>query len=126
MMRTRFSLVFLGFGLFLTGCGGEGSLPPDQLDRARNALQTALDAWKQGLKAHTLAAKSIEISDSDWQAGLRLVSYEVKSVEGKPGKNPHSWTVLSLETRQGKKLEREVLYDIRLRDKITIGRDPMN
>ncbi len=110
----------------VSGCGGKRSLAEDDLNRARKGVQEALDAWKKGGPAPRKGAVNaqLEITDPDWEKGYRLSHYEVKRVEGLEGSNARSWVVLSLQSRQGKRLEKEVVYEIRLGEKIVIGRDP--
>ena len=49
-------------------------------EKAREALRTALDAWKAGAKIESLATGSPEIiaQDFDWMQGKKLVSYKVE------------------------------------------------
>ena len=110
----------------LSGCGGKRSLPEQDLDQARKGMQSALDAWKKGGPPPKQGAISpqVEITDPDWAAGYRLAKYDIKAVEGLEGANARSRVVLSLQNRQGKKLEKEVVYEIRLGEKVVIGRDP--
>lgn len=117
------SMMGLALYMSLMGCGGNNSLPQDVIDRARQEMQTALDAWKKGDSLAKLG-KMVQMTDQDWKAGLRLLSYEVKRAEGLQGENVRCWVVLSLQNRQGKMLEKEVVYEIRLGDKTVIGRDP--
>jgi hypothetical protein len=110
----------------LSGCGGKRSLAEDDLDRARKGVQEALDAWKKGgpPPKKGVLSPQVEITDPDWAAGYRLTGYEIKRVEGWEGTNARSWVALSLQSRQGKKVEKEVVYEIRLGEKVVIGRDP--
>jgi hypothetical protein len=117
----------LALAAVLSGCG-KGGLSQQDLDRARGALESSLNAWQKGESPAKLSNLDppVEMVDMDWKSGHRLLEHRIKSVEGGQAETAHSWVVLSLQTRKGKKLEKEVLYDIKLGDPITIGRDPMN
>ncbi len=109
----------------IAGCG-ENSYSAEEIQRAKDALESALETWKKGEKATALQAKSIEFSDPEWRSGSKLTDFKIDRVEGVKGENLRGWTHVSLVTRQGKKLERDFCFEIRLKDKIVIGRDPMN
>lgn len=117
--------VAIGLALYmsLAGCGGNNSLPQEVIDRARQEMQTALDTWKKG-DSLTKLGKMVQVTDQDWKAGLRLLGYEVKRAEGLQGENVRCWVVLALQNRQGKMLEKEVVYEVRVGDKTIIARDP--
>jgi hypothetical protein len=71
-----FSLLLVGALALASGCGGTpGAADPDQ---ARRTLIAALDAWKSGETPDALAARSpaIHVSDTDWNSGATLTSYE--------------------------------------------------
>lgn len=111
----------------LTGCGGKRSRGQEDLDRADTALKAALDAWKKGEPSKKLANQSppIIVTDPDWKPGTKLVRFEVKRSEGYEGDNVRCWVVLTLQARQGKAQEKEVVYEVHLSaDRVTIGRDP--
>lgn len=72
------------------GCAGKkGSydqyLPSEQT--ARQALATALEAWKNGGPAGKIdtASPSIQAVDFQWQAGHKLSSYEILGEEPSDG-----------------------------------------
>ena len=109
------------------GCG-PGALPKDDVDRARSAVQTGLDAWKKGeplakLPAH---APNLEFADPDWAAGTKLTAYEITKAEGQAGDHARCWTTLSLQDRRGKKSDKHVVYEVKLGDKAVVGRDPFH
>ena len=97
-------------GLLLCGCANNDMIPQADLDAAKDAVQASLDAWKSGEKPAALKAKSIEIFDPDWKAGLRFRDFAIQRAEG----------------RQGKTLDKEIVYEVTGREKVIIGRDPMN
>jgi hypothetical protein len=120
----------LAFFMALSGCGGGSSLPQETLDRARQSIETALDVWKKGGSPAQLGSLSppIVMTDPDWnpKAGQRLLDYEIKKVEGKQGEYARCWVKLSLQSRQGKKADRDAVYEVSVGPKILIGRDAFN
>jgi len=67
--------------LAAAGCSG----PPRPADpgQARAALRAALDAWKQGETPEALKQRRppVYVHDDDWQAGRRLLDYELAGDE---------------------------------------------
>src|SRR5262245_50329760 len=59
--------------------GGPDERPADP-ELARQALQTSLDAWKNGVAPATLHQRQppIRVDDEDFMIGSRLESYQVK------------------------------------------------
>jgi hypothetical protein len=104
--------------LLVAGCGGG----PD-LDKARSAVKTSLDAWKQAGTPQKLSEQAITIAEPDWQAGYRLLDYELKDASAQPQQGPRVVVVLNLQDRAGKKVNKEVAYEVILEDKVRIGRD---
>lgn len=104
--------------VFASGCGRG----PD-LDGAKTAVKTALDQWKESGTPKQLVEQAIEIVDPDWSAGYRLLDYELKSVTAQPQQGPRVVAKLQLQDRAGKKLNKEVAYEVLLGDKVKIGRD---
>jgi hypothetical protein len=77
------TLFVAGLGLMalagcVCGCGG-GSAPLPTSAAARQALQVALDAWKAGKPASSLAQlePKIETVDFEWRAGEALTAYSL-------------------------------------------------
>lgn len=111
----------------LVGCGGPPPpLPAATLDKASDGLRASLDAWKKGDSFESWKKRSpVAFTDQDWQAGAKLLEYEIKRVEGLSGENARGWVVLSLKDRRGKTVSREVVYEINT-EKAVIARDPFN
>lgn len=124
----RHSLVGLALALVGTvGCGQ--SAPSEQLESARAAVQTALSAWKKGDRADSLRSLSppIEFAEDNWKIGLRLLDYQVTSVESSPEQIARCAVTLSIKDKRGKVSEREVVYMIANKSgKMVIARDPYN
>jgi hypothetical protein len=105
---------------FVSGCG-----TPPELDRAEKVVRTALEAWKGGGKPQQLTEQAIDIVDPDWKAGYRLLDFQVKKSSDQPQQGPRVVVVLNLQTRAGKKVNKEVAYEVLFKDenKVSIGRD---
>jgi hypothetical protein len=69
------------------------------------------------------ARAAITIAEPDWQAGYRLLDYELKDASAQPQQGPRVVVVLNLQDRAGKKVNKEVAYEVILEDKVRIGRD---
>jgi hypothetical protein len=117
---------FVPLALFasLAGCGGHPtveSFHPHE-DLAREALDTALTAWKNGLEKPGLIDSeepAVQLVDPAWAAGTKLTSYEV--VAELPGQTPPAFTVkLTLE---GAASAEEMTFYVVGKDPLQVMRD---
>lgn len=109
------------------GCGR--AKPSAEMAQAREVLETSLEAWAKGERVTDLQKRSppIRFADDNWQAGHRLLDFQMGRVRTTPERVPSCRVLLSLQDKQGKKLEREVVYQVAVKpDEIIVGRDPMN
>lgn len=79
------------------GCGGRGgyeSYVPTNTD-ARQALETGLNAWKNGEPAgsRSLGQARLDFVDGKWQAGQKLAGFEVLEEEPADGAGPRWFKV---------------------------------
>jgi predicted small lipoprotein YifL len=104
----------------IAGCG-----PKADLDRAEKAVRAALEAWKAGGTPQQLTDRAIEIAEPDWKARYRLLDYQLKQASAQPQQGPRVVVVLTLQDRAGKKVTREVAYEVTFKDqtRVSIGRD---
>jgi hypothetical protein len=119
-MMNRILLFALGL-LVAAGCKAK-SLPPSDLDRARDGVQTALEAWKKGDAQDALRDRGIEAADPDWSAGERLADYMIYDAEGTKRDGIRCGVLLTLN-RAGKKESKEVFYRVTLGEKVVISRE---
>jgi hypothetical protein len=92
------------------GCGG-GSLPPQSdPDEARKLLIVALEAWKGGETANTLAARQPPLYFNDLIADHRLISYTIADGHEMYGLSVRLRATLSLKLPDGSTKERKVTY----------------
>ena len=74
-----------------TVCAGCSSSSNDKFipteSRAREALEAALTAWKDGKKPDEIEAApiAVKVADAQWQAGKKLTDYEIVSQETDEG-----------------------------------------
>ena len=110
--------------LLAVGCRSrEGKLVPASTP-ARQALENALAAWKEGQRPGKLAGQSpsVEVKDSRWEAGDRLESFEVLREEDYPGSGPRWFSVrLKLSQPAG---EQTVRYAVLGNDPGWVFREP--
>src|SRR5262245_60917687 len=106
------------FALALAGCsksGPEKFIPSE--GQARQALETALAAWKNGQEKPgklSLGKVGIEVVDANWSAGQKLTAFEIVSEE--PGEGPRFFTVkLTLAKAKGPETVKYVV----------LGNDPL-
>jgi hypothetical protein len=102
------------------GCGAKANL-----EQAKEVVKIALEQWKAGGSPQQLADQALEMADPDWKAGYRLLDYELKNASIQPQQGPRVVVVLNLQNRAGKKMSKEVAYEVLLngKDKVRIGRD---
>ena len=116
----RGSTVLVVLLVLVSGCGVKADL-----DRADKVVRTSLDAWKGGGNPKQLTDQGIEIAEPDWKAGYRLLDYQVKNASAQPQQGPRVVVMLHLQDRAGKKVSKEVAYEVIFKDqnKVSIGRD---
>ncbi len=108
--------------LLLPGCGGDSA----DLNKAKAALETSLEKWKTGGTWQQLKDQAIDITDPDWSAGYRLLDFNVKDVSTQPQQGSRVVVVLKLQNRAGKQTSKEVGYEVNIKDRVNIGRDPFH
>lgn len=78
-MRPRLRLCLLFLVLPAAGCSSRtiDALPPTP--DARTALETALNAWRDGAKPGTISGTEpvVQVVDTPWSQGQRLKSFEI-------------------------------------------------
>ena len=116
----RGSMVIVVLLAFVSGCGTKA-----ELDRAETVVRTSLEAWKGGEAPQQLNDRAIEIAEPDWKAGYRLLDFQLKNASAQPQQGPRVVVVLTLQNRAGKKVSKEVAYEVIFKDrnKASVGRD---
>ncbi len=113
-------MIFLALITF--GCGKTS--PPT--DKAERNVEEFLDAWSRGEPPDQFAGanRPIQGTDPDWKAGHRLLSFlcaEAKPSEATPD-HVRCRVALALQDKQGKRWDKDVVYDVQLGDKCVINR----
>jgi hypothetical protein len=127
VMHRKLAWLTAGFAFcllaFVPGCG-----PKDDLKKARSVVETALESWKKAEKSKDLTSRGVEIQDEDWDAGQKLLDFNIKSVASMPQQGPRAVVTLNLQSKAGKKKDKEVAYEVILNDKTMskIRRDPFH
>ena len=111
----------LGLGLLaLTSCRRSATHRSDLdilpgTNNARDALDKALTAWKDGKKVGKIQGDGpgIEVVDSAWQAGRKLSAFEILQAEEKPGPR---WFLVKLTLKDAQ--PQQVRYAV-------LGLDPL-
>jgi hypothetical protein len=119
--------------LLLPGCSGFSSANPVDEPQARDALKTALDAWKNGLTSQSLAASSttMTVQDFEWDTGSKLIDYQLLNDGKSEGANLRIQVKLTTlgEPVKGKKeakpAEKKASYVVGTSPRVTVFRDIM-
>jgi hypothetical protein len=126
MRRQVLKGIFLACLAALAGSGCGASVSQQELDQARDAVQSGLEAWKKGEPPSRLKALTppVEFSDDSWARGEKLLDFRLNNAEGKPGTPLRCTVSLTLQDRRGKTLEKEVVYEVKLGNPRVVARDP--
>lgn len=116
MIRTSFILV--AAALVLGGCHKadvKDYAPPEEA--ARQALATALDAWKAGQAPDQIGASApaVNAQDKQWREGKKLTAYEIIGPEPGEDQNPRFKVKLTVT---GAATPQETTY-------VVVGKDPI-
>lgn len=112
----------LSLALLAPGCSpGPSRAAPVDAEQARQALNTALDAWKAGKKPADLKTGSpaITVQDMDWEGGAKLDSYELAGEGAMDNANLRIPVVLMIAGNPPK----EVSYVVGTSPSITVFRE---
>ena len=105
------------------GCSSAASPSAEHSAAAKQALVTALEAWKQG-RAGTLSKGKppVRFEDDDCRNGLRLLDYRLEQPERPIGSRDNVPVVLVLRDRRGQTSEKLVLYQVVLEPAVAVLR----
>jgi hypothetical protein len=110
----------------LAGCTSDaGRAPRVNAPRAREALVTVLDGWKNGATIASLqeASPKIVVQDFDWMSGHRLLEYEVGGDGKDDDANLRIPVKLTLKSPAGKEIKKKVSYVVGTSPTVTVFRD---
>lgn len=108
--------------LLALGCGKT----PQPADKAEKIVEQFLEAWSRGQPPDTFAAPDgpIQGTDPDWKTGYRLLSFLSAEAKQSPEMPDHirCRVALSLQDRKGRRMDKEVVYDVQLGKTSVISR----
>jgi hypothetical protein len=124
MTRRNGSVALMIAALVVSGCHKDEA--KQSTEKAERALDQFLNAWTMKEPPDKFASgdKSIRGTDPDWQGGARLLSFltaDSKPVDGSPSR-VRCRVALSLQEKSGKKVEKQVDYDVELGEPVVISR----
>ena len=108
----------------VAGCG----FPAAKLDEAKGHVQRALDAWQAGGKpdAVTTLTPPVEFHEALWNAGEKLVSFEIGAAQYVDAAGVVRCPVkLTVKNRKGKERTENVVYDVTLGPPVKVVNNPM-
>jgi hypothetical protein len=123
---SRVSLLVLVVSLTLVaqlGCGRpDPAARMSDSAKAREVLVQALDGWKKGetLQAFQGANPAITVVERQWQAGAKLLDYEIAG-DGQPVGFDIQFTV-TLKTQEGKRSSEKATYIVSTNPKLVVIR----
>ena len=119
--------VFLFTGLVCilhAGCS-PGAAPMSDAGKAKELLQTSLDAWRSGasLDDRRKASPPIYITEDLWRNGAKLSEYKLVGESEVLGSNIRFKVDLKCTIKSGKAMEKTVRYLVTTQPALTIVRE---
>lgn len=108
-LRLMPQLILL-LALGVAGCASGSLPPPADPDEARKTLATALDAWKAGGTAESLAGGRPPIYFNDLRSDQQLLAYAIADGHEMYGQSVRLTVTLTLKMPDGSTKERKVTY----------------
>jgi hypothetical protein len=108
------AIVAGGFLLLIApGCGGSSASSAGS-GEARQTLDRALSAWREGKTLDSLKTTDppLEAADHQWQSGLHLVKYEVENDRAPSGPSQSFRVTLWLKDARSKATKVVTQYDV--------------
>jgi hypothetical protein len=100
----------------LAGCGASPAPYATTSDQARTSLETALTAWRDGKPCAPIAGTpSIEVADSNWQAGQQIESFQIGDEQENANGTKQFAVTMKMKKPPGDKSFQYVIF----------GRDPV-
>lgn len=104
---------------FMAGCGGTPIPKETDPTKAVTVLKTTLEKWKNGTSIVDLQKETpaVYAADEDWEAGMKLVAFELRDVLDQGGFATRIPVALHIQSPNGL-LWKEVEYKVTVREKI--------
>lgn len=108
--------------LFLAGCGERRYRV--EIPAAKDALQSALDAWKKGESPEDLKKRQppVVVQDPDWTGGAKLTDFRVLNDGKEDGPNFYCSVELVLKNQNEKEERASVRYIVTTNPNVTVFR----
>ncbi len=120
--ETVFPVAALLLGaVLLAGCGGGVPTPKaTEPKKAVATLQAALEKWKSGATIEALQKENpaVYAGDEDWQAGAKLVAFELRDVVDPGAHTPRIPVRLNIQASNDLQLWKEVEYLVTVTDTV--------
>ena len=118
-MAVLASAAILFAATFVAGCGGTPTPKATDPAKAVTALKTTLEKWKNGTSIAALQKETpaVYASDEDWEAGEKLVAFELRDVLDQGGFATRIPVRLNIQSPNGL-LWKEVEYKVTVRETI--------
>jgi hypothetical protein len=109
---------------FAAGCSPGPRNAPVDPGKARDTLKAALESWKKGDPSNALEKGSppIYVIDPDWQAGARLVDFQILGEGEEKDAQLFAKVRLVLRGSDGKEAPREVTFMVATAPNRTVAR----
>jgi hypothetical protein len=106
------------------GCSSRPRNAPVNADKAREALQTALESWKRGDKIDALqnASPAIYVIDPQWEAGAVLKDFRIVGEGKEQAALLTCPVVLTIRNQMGQETQKEVNFMISTAPHLTVAR----
>lgn len=107
----------------MMGCGSQR--PEADIERGRLAVSAALDAWKLKEPASKLKSLPAPVDFvEEMRATHTLLEYSLGPIDARDQDVIRYSVTLKLTDKKGKKLDREVVYAVLLKNPVVVSRDP--
>lgn len=120
-LRPRRLLVLALLCVVSVGCGGPRGGPVNPTT-AKDTLKTFLQAWQDGKKSEDLKPGIIG-ADREWNAGKKLVAFEILTDEANQGTRLKMTVNLTLKDDKGTESKSAVNYAVSTSPAVTVLRD---
>jgi hypothetical protein len=123
----RLLVLVIPLALLAGGCGRRHPFSQAELDRARGALETSLEAWKknEGFAGLRKLPEPISFVEEWPRKGIKLLEYEILGDTNTDADGIRFTVKLKVQDlNTGRREDRQVTYAVALKSPIVIGRDP--
>jgi hypothetical protein len=109
--RYLYFIAALPLASLLAGCSASPPAYAPPSDEARTSLETALTAWRDGKPCGPIAGTpSIEVIDSNWQAGQQIESFQIGDEQENANGNKQFAVAVKMKKPPGDKSFQYVVF----------------